>query len=277
MLRFAILGCGPAGLMAAHAVALTGHNVEIISKGGKSKQYGAQWLHESVPGVTSVFPEDYISVEHRGDADTYAKKVYGDTRFPTSFGEWGDPELGVTDLPIWDLRKAYDKLWRYHADKIIDRDLDCAEVESIVEGGTYDRVISSVPRRAICRSFAVDSDKGDVPELHEFHSQKVWVKPAELDQSNNPNGNFVIYNGDTSPSWYRSSVVFGQGMLEWGDYIPGGKPPFEGIVPVEKPLAHSCTCWPDITHVGRFGEWRKGVLTHHAFETALEAAEAVSV
>jgi hypothetical protein len=39
---------------------------------------------------------------------------------------------------------------------------------------------------------------------------------------------------------------------------------------VRKPLETDCTCWPKVVRAGRFGQWRKGVLTHHAYEMAMQ-------
>lgn len=259
MIRFAVLGSGPAGLLSAHAIHLMGYDFEIISQKKPSKQYGAQWLHEPIFDITSNEPDGYVDVSHRGDETMYARKVYGDGRFPTSFGVWGRDG----SVPAWDLREAYALLWEKYEDKIIDRLLDPEEVENIVKSGTYDHVFSSIPRHILCRSISVNGDVGGEAVDHKFHSQRVWVQPASIEQPRTHN--FVIYNGEKTPAWYRSSSVFGYGMLEWGDYYPGGKPPFDGVVPVEKPINTNCDCWDgSITGVGRYGEWRKGVLSHDA-------------
>lgn len=273
MPRIAILGCGPAGLIAAQAVANSRDcSYEIISRKQPSKQYGAQWIHEPIPGITSESPDGEVVVHHLGDADGYAKKVYGAARAETSFGEWGDPERPSV-IPAWDMRTVYARLWETHEDRIIDRDLSPDEVLNIVQSGTYDAVISSVPRRAICRSAFVNPDEGPIEENHEFKSQKVWVRPSDDVVS----GNEVVYNGNLEPAWSRYSSVFGHAMYEYGDHSPG-KPPLDDVVPIEKPLATTCNCWRTtgpINFVGRYGIWSKKVLAHHAYDEAAHVIESV--
>ena len=47
----AILGCGPTGLVAAHACAMKHIPFVIFSKKRKSFLFGSQYLHEPIPGV----------------------------------------------------------------------------------------------------------------------------------------------------------------------------------------------------------------------------------
>jgi hypothetical protein len=115
-------------------------------------------------------------------------------------------------------------------------------------------IINTLPRRLLCV----------VPSLHTFTGTQIWAhgethfQPPVLKMPDME----IHYNGEPSPTWYRASRVFGDTTVEW----PGNlrKPPVQGVKRVTKPLATNCTCWQGhVHHVGRFGQWQKGVLLHH--------------
>src|SRR3546814_7896241 len=51
-----ILGCGPAGLIAAHAAKRMDADFIVMSKARKSFMNGAQYLHAPIPGVSLAEP-----------------------------------------------------------------------------------------------------------------------------------------------------------------------------------------------------------------------------
>src|SRR5678809_864059 len=54
--RVLILGCGPSGLIAAHAAYNRGADFIVVSKARKSFMNGAQYLHAPIPGVSIKEP-----------------------------------------------------------------------------------------------------------------------------------------------------------------------------------------------------------------------------
>lgn len=61
-MNIAILGCGPSGLVAAHAAMQININkrVSVFSRNLRSPIYGAQYLHQPIPGTfagQSIEPE----------------------------------------------------------------------------------------------------------------------------------------------------------------------------------------------------------------------------
>jgi len=55
-MRIAVLGCGPAGLMSAHAAMVATESeadLAIFSTKRKSPLYGAQYLHQPIPFVSA--------------------------------------------------------------------------------------------------------------------------------------------------------------------------------------------------------------------------------
>lgn len=268
-IEVAILGCGPAGLFAAHAAAEAGANFNIFSKARKSFMRGAQYLHRPIPGLSGDPFE--VTYELWGNVDGYREKVYGDM---------GDilvsPETLVGVSPAWDIREAYDAAWERYSSKIVD--IDFAEMgdpngwyDSLA--AAYDLVVSTVPAPVLCQRNTE----------HKFFSQKVWVTEG-LKSFNDPEfftpggelrDNLVVCSGDPDDWWYRQSRIHG---WENTEFPHGRKPrvaePFK-VHEVEKPLRHTCTCHPEIVRQGRYGKWQKGTLSHEAFYSTADEIVAI--
>lgn len=255
-MRVAILGSGPAGLMSA-AAAYTGRVIDeltIFSNGGKSDLYGAQYLHMPIPGYTLAPPEEIKYILH-GDTHEYRRKVYG----PMWDGTVSPDELEESH-PAWDIRDTYDALWRDFKSDIAEMDMDPAGMKFLTYGetewGKFDLIINTIPRPALC---AVG---------HQFRSRQVWAageahdRGIDLDRYHCADST-VLLNSDDVPLWYRLSNIYGYKTVEWPD---GNRPVLPGAVHVTKPLSTNCDCWPGVLHVGRYGKWQKGVLTHQAYE-----------
>jgi len=241
-LKVAILGCGPAGLMAAHAGAMLGHDIRILSKPRKSFMHGAQYLHSPIPLASSRDPF-IINYRLRGDAGIYREKVYGiDSDLevsPNSLSEWHE---------AWDIREAYDWLWTTYGDYVTPWDAEMEGLEEIWEN--VDVIVSSVPRPLLCRS-----------GTHSFSSASVWATDRAFDLEKD---NTVICDGTKDKAWYRSSLIQGWGNTEWPEEK---KPPIDEdhLWKVLKPTMHNCDCQPEVFHVGRYGSWDKKQLSHNAY------------
>lgn len=245
-----VLGCGPAGLAAAHAACELGIRVEIISNNRKSHMFGAQYLHKPIPGLD---PGEARTITYRlqGSIKEYRAKVYGmGTDVEVS------PDTLEENHQAWDIRLAYNQLW--------DRYRNLIRAENVTPSWMMDNamlrpMISSIPMPSICFGNHVFThadifSAGEAPELG------VWI-PAIQDIPEDT----VVCNGLAEPSWYRASRIFGRGTIEWPyltEHGYGAK--------VSKPITNSCDCWPNVLRVGRYGKWEKGVLVHHAYEEALE-------
>lgn len=249
----AILGCGPAGLFAAHALVQRGWRVVIYSNKRRSEMFGAQYLHRPIPGLTDATQGRHVQYQLLGGtAEEYRAKVYG-----RRSGIRVSPEELSADHTAWDIRAAYYTAWELYKDHIL-------HTPHITSGWAWSlsqeiKVISTLPAPTLCEN-----------EEHSFDSQQVWAVGDAPER-----GVFcpvteakpfqVLCNAGTDTGWYRNANVFGYRTAEW----PGGrKPPIEGIAAVEKPLSTNCDCQPSIVRLGRYGEWRKGVLSHEAYEKA---------
>src|SRR5262245_4664497 len=117
-MKVAIFGCGPSGLIAAHAAATLGHDVAIFSRKKFSKTFGAMYLHEPIHRVSPRDPEMEIRIIKFGSRQGYAANVYGD---PNAEVSWDKFHNGSS--PGWDLAEAYRKLWALYEGLIVDMDL----------------------------------------------------------------------------------------------------------------------------------------------------------
>ena len=250
MSKVLILGCGPAGLMSAHASSMGDHDVIIVSKARKSYMRGAQYLHEPIPLATPPESGFRVSYELRGSVSGYREKIYGrDYRGTVSPEEVSDSHLG------YDIRQTYDWLWETYGDYVFDEpDIgEANKLDKILEWAKADYVISTVPAHLLC-----------IDPTHRWKSEQIWSTSAqEKHELFYPVPiNTVICNGEESPAWYRAANIQGHLTVEWPS---DRKPPIPGIVSVEKPISTTCDCYPDIARMGRYGQWKKGVLSHTAF------------
>lgn len=147
----AVLGCGPAGLMAAYAAAMAGNPVVIFSNPEKSKLGGAQFLHKPIPGINNVEePDAVITYRLRGDAATYQRKVYGDDSVP--FVSFSGLENGQKQ-DAWNLIETYDKLWAMLGDQsLTPKKITPEFVQQLLDSKDFSTVFSTVPLPAICKA-----------------------------------------------------------------------------------------------------------------------------
>lgn len=239
----AVLGCGPAGLLAAHTLEREGIK-SIIYSAAKVPSYisGAQYLHEPIPGLTNKEPDAFLKYFKVGTREGYATKVYGSPDAPCSWDHFPEGEV-----PAWSLRDVYSKLWERYQNQIATVWLEGGAVEMMAKRTPI--VVSTIPLTAICRSLT-----------HSFQGASVWIQKAP----NRKHQNSITYNGDPMTGWYRSSTIDGEGFCEYGYEV-------EGAVKGVKPTFNTCDCHPEVIRAGRFGSWTKGVLVHDVIKTVSEA------
>lgn len=246
-----VVGCGPAGLIAAEAADQFGAQVHIVSRKEKSTMPGAQYLHEPIPGVTPEKPDGHIDVIKRGTRRGYARKVYGNPEAPVSWDHYGD---GL--VPAWRLSATYDALWFKWEDTVLDELVGGNVIRHVAT--RHDLVFCTIPRPALCRA-----SKG-----HVFPCQRVWIRDSVAPNTNVVD-NTIIYSGDPMDAWYRTSRLFEHDSTEFSHWVPDAR---EGF----KPMWTDCDCQPDnVIPVGRFGKWNKKVLTHHVYKEVQDALLAV--
>jgi hypothetical protein len=269
MKPIAVLGCGPAGLLAAYGIGLTGQPLAIFSNTEKSKLGGAQFLHKPIYGIHDEDNPDAVVTYHlHGTAAAYQEKVYGNDPVPfVSFSNVKDGQ----QQSAWNLLKTYDWLWGEFGHTINEAQITPAWVDENED--KFALILSTVPLVALCRHRVGATPPmpkvGDswYPMHHRFTVQDIAIHPDNLAPIHD---NTILYDGTREHSWYRSSLLFGVGGTEWS---PQRSPvaPVRPLYHDRKPIATNCDCFPQIVRLGRRGTWQKGVLTHHAFVGALEA------
>jgi hypothetical protein len=260
----AVIGCGPAGLLAAHAASQNGRAVTIYARAKeKSVISGAQHLHEAIPDLTSASPDFDLAYIKIGERRGYAEKVYGNPDAPCS---WDAFPTGV--LGAWSLQAAYDSLWEMYSDRIGVLDVEPEYLPGLLN--TYDLTISTASRPSLCKD-----------RKHDFKSASVRITDEpmarELIEYLPDSEHVIVYNGDSRYPYYRTSVINGIASTEYPTSI--------GLVASEvgrlgyKPISNNCDCWSRekrFIGIGRFGAWRKGVLVHHAYAEAFDWVGAIS-
>jgi hypothetical protein len=237
--------------MAAHGAVLSGASeLRIFSKKRKSELFGAQYLHAPIPDISRNGP---VTVEYKllGTAAGYRAKVYGD-----DYNGTVSPEDLTERHLAWDIRETYDRLWGLYAEYVQDFPLDPLSVNAIREGKP-DVIFNSIPRPVLCKVG------------HQFKGTKIWAagdapERGKMIPYKQCPTNAVLCNGDPESAWYRLSNIFGHRTVEFPDYA---RPPIE-VAEVMKPTFTNCDCSDDMVHVGRYGRWEKGWLSHEAFQVA---------
>jgi hypothetical protein len=248
-MKICIIGCGPSGLLAAHACSQKGHKLTIVSDVIKQSQMGgAMYLHKAIPGLTGAEPDAQLWISKRGLSTGYAKKVYGDEDHPVS---WDQFVSGAHN--IWYMDSAYNELWRRFGRFIKQLAVTEHTMDEIIRH--FDLVIATMPKPTVCYN-----------DDHTFDSVPVWIKQKSLTGAGYPN--VMIYSGLEKDPWYRKSTIHNIVSIEYahrptsGSYIAG-----------MKPTRNNCDCWRRVMWAGRWGQWEKGVLIHHVYKQVSHALQ----
>jgi hypothetical protein len=262
--RIIILGCGPAGLFAAHAAIGMGHDVRIISKLRKSEMYGAQYLHTSIPGLSDGSAPFKVEYRLEGDLDDYLHKVYGEI-IPDRSAITVESLVGVYDA--WNIRAAYDRAFELYWQMVVNQPVGASVMHSLIHEDRPDLIISTIPAPGLCLDpgHAFDSRLiwaiGDAPERGVF-APRLVSEP-----------NVILYNGTKDTGYYRASNISGYQAVEWPHRT---RPPLK-VAEVVKPVRTTCVCWTKeregtrLLRLGRYGAWNRLGHTHQAYWRTLEA------
>lgn len=272
-MRVMVLGCGPAGLFAAHAARSLGADVEVYSRRRKSEMHGPQYLHSDIPGLTDGDPGFSVTWRLYGSLLGYLHRVYGET-LPD---EYDGPRMAESDIlgvhPAWDIRRAYDRAWRLYAEEVVHTYPISPNwlQDHIRRAGWPDVVISTIPLHALCAKRA----------QHLFAAQEIWAIGDAPERGifapRIAADNEILFNGTDEYGWARVSNVAGYHAMEWP---ADPRPPLDGVARVVKPLRTNCDCLVDVfgsrlIRVGRYGAWNRLNYTHMAYWTVLDRLKAL--
>ncbi len=245
----AVIGCGPAGLAAAHAATGLGADVLIYAPKNKTPQAGPLLIQRPIPGINMTHPDGTIhQLVIGGSILEYRYKLYGDINIQIN-GDILNPSYHA-----WDHRRTYNLLWELYADRIADGLVTPERLSYMAE--TYDLVVSTANAKKLCFS------------NHDFPSKTVAVS-GEYSYPDQPD-NTIIFNAGDEFRWVRSSRVFGVPMTEWLTEDA----PYEARV-ITKPISTNCDCYPKVLRTGRFGKWKNETWVDTAYWDTYTAIESM--
>ena len=247
-----VIGCGPAGLLAAHAARRAGLTFFILAPEVQpSFIAGAQYLHTPIPDLTEGMWSFELEYVRLGDADTYARKIYGHrvSAEATSWSRFPDR------VQAWSMQRIYDRLWDMYWQFISPAMVTPDSVKDLKQFA--DIVFNTAPVHAIAPYGAV------------LTSEEVLIEVDTHMPDVTPNQ--IVYYGIEEVPAYRSSLINGYGSIEY----PGSMD-LPGAKRIVKPLRAVGAEVPGVHMLGRYGKWQKGVLVDDAFREATEIIKARS-
>ena len=253
----AVIGCGPAGLAAAHAAYGLGADIVIFSPGKPSPQKGPLVLQRSIPAITTEHPDGYIrQIVIGGSILDYRYRLYGDVNISIQ----GD--LLRPGYHCWNHIKAYEKMWDLYMERRnhprIQHEygmLDGDELYQLQQDERFDLVVNTAPLKDLCFN-----------PTHEFTFKQVDITLGQSYPDQPPDT--TIFNAGDEFKWVRSAWLLGNSCTEW---LIGTAPEDADVITIRKPIRHDCNCFPRVLGTGRFGAWRNETWVDTAYYDTRDA------
>jgi hypothetical protein len=256
-LSIVVIGCGPAGLAAAHAAVGLGCRVEVFAPKSKTPQKGPLLIQRPIPGINTDHPFGTVrQIVIGGSILDYRYKLYNDI----NIGINGD--ILQPFYHAWNHQVTYDELWRRYSGLIHDCLIRPDEMNLLPNYA--DLVVSTANARNMCDRHPYPPEYGG----HEFISAEVLVTPRASypDQEEDT----IIFNAGDEFKWVRSSRIFGNEVTEW---LPGTE--IDGARKIWKPISSTCDCYPRVLRTGRFGAWRNETWVDTAYWDTYNAVKSI--
>jgi hypothetical protein len=247
-MKVAVVGGGIVGRLAAWATMQAGHTPVIFDRMQKPVvPRGFVYLH-STCGLP-LTAECIEVIEVGGNREDYALKVYGgDVKAEdVSWGKFRGLQEGYNPA------EAMAILSRLQHGMVQDRNFEnWGEIEALLD--EYERVVFTLPVNKFL--------KGTFP----VRRGSVGAFKAEADEDVS---NLCVYSADPNVPWYRAGFMFGYVFYEYPEVITGHVPLVKvmpgGVVDPKHRQLHE----DRILRTGRFGAWRKDMLSDDAYEEVL--------
>jgi hypothetical protein len=252
-LRVVIIGCGPSGMVIAHAAHQMGVPFNIYAPKKPSFISGAQYLHSDIQVRAEGIAPRTVYYKQRGVSWNYEQKIYG--RLPeglqTSWGKFDE------EVEAWPLIDIYHWLWDHYSFAISDTSVT---LDWMANAAMLDDVIlfSTAPLRGLLPQYKYLTEKVQIVN-------NVCFAPEDT----------IVYNGELGCPWYRSSNLWGHMSVEYPAHaeVPREVAQY-GLVSVEKPLMTNAVLPPGVIASGRYGRWEKGVLVDESYHQAITVIKA---
>jgi hypothetical protein len=253
-----VVGCGPAGLLAAWAAKQRGYDPIILggAQPAKSKLHGAQYLHSKIDELVDESESFQVRYVKHGTDIGYAQKIYAGAVSPRNTS-WSKFEAGEHDA--YPLGMVYDRLWDTLRMHVFPLEFSGHIVPMFRRIGVA-RIMSTMPLNVL------------MPWL-KFQSETVLIDDTHCLEG--VGYNEIHYYGNQDEAAYRSSCIMGVKSTEYPATTLGV---YQECQSVTKPLAAripSTGALVGAHHggvdlLGRYGRWKKGALVDDAYRQALE-------
>jgi hypothetical protein len=269
-MHIAVVGCGPAGLAAAHAAYGLGAEVTIYSPGNKSPQRGPLILQRPIPAITTDHPYGYIrQIVIGGSILDYRYKLYGDININIQGNILRPGYHG------WNHIQAYDKLWRLY----MGNDPDLPDENWNGRANRVDRMITGEELNELQYHVDLVVNTAPLPYFcmhrndweHEFEYKEVEITYG-YSYPDQPEDTTIFNAGDKYP-WVRSAYLFGNSCTEWLKHTAPRE--LDPII-ISKPISHNCNCFPRVLGTGRFGAWKNETWVDTAYYDTRDAIISMS-
>lgn len=247
-----ILGAGPSGMMAAHAVAQYGREALILDKNPDQsrRSSGVYYIHSDCDLALDpvLIKQTVIGTSIPGGPDAIAK-AYGDKVYGINSDTLKLSIIEAMKQPAvvgYNSNQAVDRLWDIYGSHIQKYDVNGYGniKENFLDLG-YE-VISTIPLNVLA------------PEIEcQWSTVTIEVGTAPEDEA------IVFYNANPHFVWYRASAIFGVFTKEFNFGFEPSEREGYNYHTVRKVIGRSQDL-PEIDNlffVGRYGAWDKKYLT----------------
>lgn len=252
MTSIAILGAGPIGMITAWAAERNGHEPIIFAASREPSPVNIDsFLQQPIPGIhdESANPDTVVSYRSVGEADGYALKCYGRENAPVSWNQvvWGKQ-------PAWWLSDVYLDLYRRYSDQIFLENIDGLKASDI--SNYYPMTMSTLSARVTCWDLN-----------HSFTHVRTQIIRGQV-PADSPHANEIVYSGNEKDDWYRRTKLRGWYTKEFAGDAMATHGDGEALLDGIKVISTTCDCNPGVRRVGRWAQYTRGILNHHAFVQA---------
>jgi hypothetical protein len=236
-MRVAVVGGGFVGRLAAWAVMQSGDAPTIIDKTASPfAPRGFVFLHQR---CNLPLDEHVIRIGAQGDAQEYARKVYADPDYKTSFGLYNGLRVGYS--PAEALRTLVD----LQEGMVQVRNVGLWD-EVLRLRDEYDRVIFTLPARNFLQGG--------------WFFNNGWV---DVEAADPRRPNYCVYNSNPEIPWHRAGTMFGTHFKEFATYMADCQL-IKKVIPIDRGLPQ----YDNVLLTGRFATWSKQ-LVHESYEEVL--------